>query len=318
MGVLLITEDEVRDLLTMDDAIAAVEAGLRELGLNEAENVPRARCRTDHAMLHVMSASAKSLGTLGFKAYATSKAGATFLVGLFDGKSGTLTALIQGDHLGRLRTGAASGVATKYLARPDASAVGIIGTGKQARTQLLAVSRVRHLKSVRAFSRTPASRMAFADTMSAEIGVGVEPVDTARAAVEGAEIIVTATDSRQPVLSGEWLTAGVHVNAVGSNFLGKAEIDRAAVRHADVIVVDSKEQAELEAGDLAQAVDDGSLQWANVAELGAVVVGQSAGRREVSDITLFKSVGLAIEDVAAAARVVELARQRGVGRTIDF
>lgn len=318
MGVLLITEDEVRDLLTMDAVIEAVESGFRKLAHGEDVNVPRSRCRTDRGMLHVMSASARSLGALGFKAYATSKAGATFLVGLFDDKSAALTALIQGDYLGRLRTGAASGVATKYLARPDAATLGVIGSGKQARTQLLAVARVRALTAVRAYSRSPANRNSFADEMSAAIGLAVEPVESARAAAEGADLVVTATGSRDPVLNGEWLAAGTHVNVVGSNFLGKAEIDRETVRRADAIVVDHKEQAKLEAGDLVPAVEDGLVSWDNVAELGAVIVGQSPGRQGAHDTTLFKSVGLAIEDVAAAALVVDLARQRGVGREIDF
>ncbi len=318
MSVLLITEADVCGLLTMDDTIAAVEEGLRKLALDEADNVPRSRCRTDCAMLHVMSASAKSLGALGFKAYATSKTGATFIVGLFDGRTGALTALIQGDHLGRMRTGAASGVATKYFARADARVLGVLGTGRQARTQLIAMSRVRPLTGIRAFSRTPERCRAFAEEMSAVTGIAVEPTASAREAVDGADIVVTATDSRDPVLSGEWLTNGVHINAVGSNFLGKAEIDGTTIVRANAIVVDNKEQAKLEAGDLAPAVNNGSLRWNEVSELGAVIVGRSPGRQDVRDITLFKSVGLAIEDVAAAVRVVELARQRGIGREIDF
>ncbi|MFO0807035.1 MAG: ornithine cyclodeaminase family protein [Gemmataceae bacterium] len=318
MAILLITEDEVRELLTMGDAIVAVEAGLRKLALDEGENVPRTRCRTDHAMLHVMSASAKSLGSLGFKAYSTTKRGAKFLVGLYDGKTGDLLALIQADHLGRIRTGAATGVATKYLARPEATTLGIYGTGKQARTQLLAIACVQTLSSVRVYSPTPENRSRFAKEMSAEAGVSVEPVDSPQLAAEGMDIVVTATDSREPVLKGEWLTAGVHVNAIGSNFLGKREIDGEAIRRSDAIVVDSRDQAKLEAGDLLPAIEDGSLQWSNTLELSAVLVGRVQARQKPRDITLFKSVGLAIEDVAVAARVVALAQQRKVGREIDF
>src|SRR5438270_8869686 len=158
MPVLLLTEDDVRRLLTMDDALVAVETGLRRLALDEAENVPRSRCRTDHVMLHVLSAAAKGVGYLGYKAYTTSKSGARFHVALFDGRTGELLSLMEADYLGQVRTGAASGVATKYLARPDASTVGIFGTGKQAKTQIEAVCAVRPVKRVHVYSRSKENR----------------------------------------------------------------------------------------------------------------------------------------------------------------
>src|SRR5262245_45193428 len=136
MSVLYLTEDDVRRLLTMDLALEAVEAAFRKLSLDEAENVPRQRCQTDHVMLHVRPAAAKTLGAVGLKAYTTGKFPAQFHVTLFDPRTGVLTALLQADYLGQVRTGAASGVATKKLARKDAATVGLYGTGKQARTQL--------------------------------------------------------------------------------------------------------------------------------------------------------------------------------------
>jgi ornithine cyclodeaminase/alanine dehydrogenase-like protein (mu-crystallin family) len=316
--VLLLTEDDVRRLLTMDVAIEAVEAGLRRLALDEAENVPRSRCRTDHVMLHVMSAAAKGVGYLGYKAYTTSKAGARFHVGLFDGRTGEPLALMQANYLGQVRTGAASGVATRHLANPQASAVGVYGAGKQARTQLQAVYAVRPVKRVSVFSRSPDRRRQFADEMSRGCGVEVVPVDRPEQAAVGQEIVITATSATEPVLRGEWLADGTHLNVVGSNFLGKAEIDVAAVRRADRIVVDSKEQAKLEAGDLVPAIEAGVVHWKDVIELGAVIVGQATGRGRPTDVTLFKSVGLAIEDVVTAARVYEAAREQGVGREIGF
>src|SRR6516225_182408 len=145
MAFLLLTEDDVRQVLTMEMALEAVEAGLRKMALDEAQNIPRHRCQTDHAMLHVLAASAKTLGVMGYKAYATSKKGAQFQLALFDGKSGVLLSLMQADYLGQVRTGAASGVATQYMARPEASEVGLFGTGKQARTQLVGVCKVRKI-----------------------------------------------------------------------------------------------------------------------------------------------------------------------------
>src|SRR5262245_58181705 len=166
MGVLLLTEDDVRQLLTMDDALDAVEQGLRKMALDEAFNVPRSRVQTDHSMLHVMSASAKSLGVMGYKAYTTSRKGNFFLVGLHDGKTGALLALIQADYLGQVRTGAASGVATKYMARPDATTLGVFGSGKQARTQVEAVCKVRPIGRVHVYSPSEERRRRFAEEMS--------------------------------------------------------------------------------------------------------------------------------------------------------
>jgi ornithine cyclodeaminase/alanine dehydrogenase-like protein (mu-crystallin family) len=318
MPVLLLNEDDVRRLLTMDVTLAAVEAGLRKLALDEAENVPRSRCRSDHVMLHIMSAAAKGAGYIGYKVYTASKTGARFHVGLYDGRTGELLALIQADYLGQMRTGAASGVATKVLAKPQAALVGIYGAGKQARTQLLAVCAVRPVKHVAVYSRSEANRQRFAEEMSRECGVEVVPVDRPELAARGREIIITATSAVEPVLRGEWIEDGAHLNVVGSNFLSKAEIDVAAVRRATRVVVDSKEQCKLEAGDLVPAAEAGALQWSSVVELGAVLVGKTPGRGGPTDVTLFKSVGLAIEDVVTAARVYEAAKTQGVGRTIDW
>src|ERR1700680_4760500 len=152
MPVLLLNEEEVRDLLTLDMALEAVEAVLRKQALEEATNIPRTRCQTDHAMLHVMSASAKTLGVMGYKAYSSSRKVTSFQLGLFDGKTGALLSLMQADYLGQVRTGAASGVATQYMARPEASEVGVFGSGKQARTQLQAVCKVRKIEHVQVYS----------------------------------------------------------------------------------------------------------------------------------------------------------------------
>jgi alanine dehydrogenase len=318
MSILMLNEQEVRSLLTMDMALEAVEEGLRKMALDEAQNVPRARCQTDHTMLHVLSAAAKTFGVLGYKAYSTSRQGANFHVGLFDGKTGALTALVQADYLGQVRTGAASGIATKYLARPDADTVGLYGAGKQARTQLLAVCKVRAIKHIRVYSRNDEDRRAFCAEMTPLCGCPVEPASRPEDAARAKDIVITATSSREPVLHGDWLSDGTHLNVVGSNFLGKAEIDLAAVRRASCIVIDSKEQGKIEAGDLHQALDSGVLHWSNVRELGAVIIGRQSGRQHPHDITLFKSLGLGIEDVATAARVVAKAKEQNVGRWVEW
>jgi ornithine cyclodeaminase/alanine dehydrogenase-like protein (mu-crystallin family) len=318
MPVLLLTEDDVRQLLTMDMALEAVADGLRRLALDEAQNVPRARSQSDHAMLHVMSASAKTLGIMGYKAYTTSRKGTHFHVGLYDGKTGALMALLQADYLGQMRTGAASGVATQYMARPDASEVGLFGSGKQARTQLQAICLVRKIRRVQVYSPNAERRSRFAHEMRAVCQTEVEPVPRPEMAAEDKDIIITATSSREPVLNGHWIAEGTHLNAVGSNFLAKAELDAVAVRRCDSIVVDSKDQARLEAGDFVQALEEGSIHWADIHELGHVIVGRYTGRAHPQDVTLFKSLGIAIEDIAVAARIYAMAQASSVGRLIDW
>jgi ornithine cyclodeaminase/alanine dehydrogenase-like protein (mu-crystallin family) len=318
MPVLYLTEDDVRQLLTMDVALPAVEAAFRKLALDEAENVPRQRCQTDQVMLHVLPASAKTLGALGYKAYTTSRAGAKFHVTLFDPKVGGMTALLQADYLGQMRTGAASGVATKKLARPDATTVGLYGTGKQARTQLLAVCKVRPITRVHVYSRDESRRTQFAEQMSRECNTEVVPVAAPEEATQGRDIVITATTSREPVLHGDWLAEGAHVNLIGSNFLAKTEADVEVFRRAAVVTVDSKEQAKLEAGDFVAALREGVLHWANIHELSQVLIGRYPGRQSPRDITVFKSLGLGVEDIAVAAKLVELARQQGVGRDLEI
>jgi ornithine cyclodeaminase/alanine dehydrogenase-like protein (mu-crystallin family) len=318
MAFLLLNEQEVRELLTMDMALEAVEAGLRKIGLDEAQNIPRSRCQTDHCVLHVMSAAAKTLGVMGYKAYATSKKGANFHVGLFDGKTGDLMAILQADYLGQMRTGAASGIATKHLARPESSTVGLYGTGKQARTQLLAMCKVRPIKHISVFSRSEDSRHKFCAEMTPLCQVPVEPVARPEDAARNKDIVITATSSREPVLLGDWLSDGTHLNIIGSNYLTKSEIDFAVVRRARTVFVDSKDQAHFEAGDFRQARDEGVLNWGEVRELGALVAGRAPGRQSASDITLFKSLGLAIEDIATAVRVVARAKELKIGRWIEW
>jgi ornithine cyclodeaminase/alanine dehydrogenase-like protein (mu-crystallin family) len=316
--MLLLSEDEVRQILSMELALEAVEAGLRSMALDETENVPRARVQTDHAMLHTMSAAAKRLGYLGYKAYTTGRQGTHFHVALYEGKTGELLALIQADYLGQMRTGAASGVATAYLARPEASEVGVFGSGKQARTQLLAVSKIRQLTHVAVYSPDETHRRRFADEMSALCQVEVEPVERPEMAAEDKDIVITATTSRVPVLYGDWLSEGTHLNVIGSNFLRKTEVDLVAVRRCASVVVDSKDQARLEAGDLVQALEEGSLRWSSIHELSQVIAGRSTGRALPEDITMFKSVGIALEDVAVAGRVYEQARATGLGQEISW
>lgn len=313
MPVLYLTEADVRRVLTMDVALPAVEASFRKLALDEATTPPRQRCQTDAVMLHVLPAAAKTLGAIGLKAYTTGKFDAQFYVYLFDPKVGGLTAIIQADYLGQIRTGAATGVATKKLARADAKTVGIIGTGGQARTQLMAVCKVRKIESIAAFSRDEAKRTAFATEMTATLGVPVTAVASAEEAARGKDIVITATTSREPVLKGEWVTPGMHLTLMGSNMRARVEADVDVFRKATLVVIDSKEQGRMEAGDLVAPIDQGVLHWGDVLEFAPLSVGRYPGRESPQDVTVFKSLGLGIQDIAVGVKVVELARAAGLG-----
>jgi ornithine cyclodeaminase/alanine dehydrogenase-like protein (mu-crystallin family) len=259
-----------------------------------------------------MSATLPSSGLMGFKAYTHSPKGAHFWVALFDAADGHPRAVMEADWLGRMRTGAASGLATKYLARRDASIFTIIGAGSQALTQVLAVAAVRKLREIRVFSRDAGHREAFADQVSATLDVPVRAMASLRDAVDGAEILTTITPAAQPIFPGEWLQAGQHLNVCGSNYPDRREVDGRTIARADLLVADDVDAARLEAGDLILAEREGQMSWGRVRSLREVVAG-TTGQRQPSDVSVFKSVGLAIEDVAAGSLVLQLAESRGVG-----
>src|SRR5438874_4920779 len=225
---------------------------------------------------------------------------------------------MQADCVGQMRTGAASGVATEYMARPDASEVGLFGSGKQARTQLQAICKVRKIRRVQVYSPNEERRRHFAAEMCELCQTDVEPVPRPEMAAEDKDVIITATTSREPVLNGHWIAEATHLSVIGSNFLGKAEVDAVTVRGCESIIVDSKDQARLEAGDFVQALEDGSIHWADVHELGQVIVGRFTGRAHPQDVTMFKSLGIALEDIAVAARVYAKAIEAGAGRTVEW
>ena len=316
---LLLTEADVRSLLTMPIAIEVVEESLRQQGRGELILHPRRRVKLpDNALLNYMAAADPVHGYIGVKLYTAARGTVRFVVPLFRSATGEMAALIEADTLGQIRTGAASGVATKYLANANARTVCIIGTGYQARTQLEAVVAVRRIERIRAFGRNAERRAAFCREMSKRIGLPVEPVNSSEEAVRGADIVITATSATQVVLEGTWLAPGMHINAMGANWPQKRELDSAAVSRADRIVVDFIEQSKMEAGDLIQAFGADASRWDGVLELGEIVTGKTPGRTSADQITLFKSNGIATWDLAAAVRVYELAVARGMGQPIPL
>ncbi|HEY6290051.1 MAG TPA: ornithine cyclodeaminase family protein [Terriglobia bacterium] len=316
--MMFLTEEDVQELFPMEVAIERVQASFLAQHRRSAINRSRQRIFLPAVSLHYMAAGLADEKLVGMKIYTVSRAALRFLVLLYDGVSGELLALLEADHLGRIRTGAASGVATRYLARKDASRVGVIGTGRQARTQLEAVAQVRKLEAARAFSRDAVRRQAFAGEMTARLGFPVEPADTAESAARFGDVVITATNSREPVLKGEWLGPGTHVNAIGANTLDRRELDDQALARSTIIAVDTIEQAREEAGDLVQGLSSIRGGWGGVLELHEIVAGARPGRTADDELTIFKSSGIAIWDVMAAGYVYRQALEQGKGRKITI
>lgn len=313
---LILRENDVQDLIDMDAVIAAVEDAMRELGEGDAQNVPRRRSFAPGGLLNVLFASYPGGRCTGLKAYTVSDGHVRFLVAMF-GLDGALEALVESDFMGAYRTGAATAVAARALGAPAAATVAIIGTGWQASTQALALSRVLEIKELRVFSRSPEKRAVFAAEQEESLGVPTVDAPTAESAVRGADVVVTVTTSHEPVFEAEWVAPHALVAAIGSNYPNRVEVPVELVERAQTVVVDQLEDAELESGDLIHAVAAGKFTWAEAVELGAVV----AGRWERPDrpgITLFESHGLALWDLAAASTVVARARERGGYEEIEF
>lgn len=316
---LLLTEEDVRVLLDMPTALEAVEESFRLQASGAAWCHPRRRFEMpERVYLNYMAAADRHGGFMGAKLYTAARGGARFLLVLYRASTGELAALIEADFLGQMRTGAATGIATKYMSREDARVAGILGTGLQARTQLEAIAQVRRLEEVRAYGRDPTRRADFCREMSLRLGLRVTPTDSAEEAIRGTHVVITATKSLKPVLFGAWLAPGTHVNAMGANMAEKQELDGEAVARADILAVDSIEQARLESGDLIHAFGDDASRWQRVCELSQIVSGKLPGRGSAQDITLFKSNGIAIWDIAVAARVLQRAEKEDVGRKIPF
>src|SRR5215470_285543 len=315
---LFLTEQDVTKLLTMEETIAAVEAVFKAQASGAATNEPRRRLRASGAVLQVMGGAVANFGEfsglLGLKSYVVTRNKARFYVNLYDAESGELLALIEADKLGQMRTGAATGVATKHLARADAKTVGVFGTGWQAQSQLEAVCAARDVESVKVYSRSPENRARFCQEMSARLGgVDIAPVEKPEDAADTG-VIITITTSREPVLEGAWLKPGAHINAAGGNSILRREFDDETIRRSSFIAVDSIDQAKIEAGELITAVEKGLLTWERARELRYVVSGETRGRTGDDQITLFKSLGVAIEDVATAAVLFRKAKEQNVGK----
>jgi len=308
-----LTEDDVKQLLTMDTALEWTGRALHDRALGRAIDIPRVRTHIPQGIQHVLQAAAPELGWIGFKYYYTRPTGKTFYVHLIDVESGRLAAIIEAVWMSMVRTGAASGVATRHLANEDASVVGQIGAGFQGIGQLEAVCAVRKVSRARVYSRNREKLEAFCRRMSDKLGIPVEPAESAQAAVRGSHIVNVITKSATPVLEGAWLEPGQHINAAGSNALNRAELDVAAVERCSLVTVDSRGTARAECGDLYPLVQRGRLDWDRLTEIGDVMAGKAPGRTGRGDITLYESHGMGVQDLYVGAKMLELARARNIG-----
>ena len=317
---LFLSEADVVQLLPMTECIQALEEAFSHAGAGMTENKPRSRIRMPKGFFHFMAAADAQHRVFGYKAYPSfsGAGGSKMLVMLYDFESGELLACLEAGRLGQIRTGAATGLATRYMARDGAATVGVIGTGFQARTQLEAVCSVRQVTQARVYSRRADRRDQFAQQMSQQLEVDVVPVDSAQACAAGAEVVITITGSRDPVLEGAWLASGAHVNAAGGNHWMRREVDEETVERADIIVVDDLDQAKIECGDLIWPEARGSFRWDQAHELQSVMAGRVQGRPSEEAITLFESMGVALEDIAAAQLVYRKALDQGVGQELPF
>ena len=317
---LFLTEREVADLLPMGECIDVLEQAFAHAGAGQTDNKPRSRIRMPNGFFHFMAAADAQHQVFGYKAYPSfpGPGGSKFVVMLYDFESGQLLACLEAGRLGQIRTGAASGLATRYMAREDAGTVAVFGSGFQARTQLEAVCAARDIRQARVYSRRQERREDFARQMSERLKLEINAVDSPQACVEGADVVITITSARDPVFEGSQLAPGAHVNAAGGNHWQRREVDEATVTRADVIVVDDLDQAKVECGDLMWLEARGSFRWDMAHELQDVVAGRVNGRPSADSITLFESMGVALEDIAAAQLVYNKAKERGMGQELPF
>jgi alanine dehydrogenase len=307
---LYLTEAEVESLLTPADALEAVESCFQRLAAGAVENRPRERLRLDGGVFAVMSAVDRELELAGLKSYAWLPEGTPFVVVLFDTARAELAGVIEADKLGQLRTGAASGVAAKHLAREDAASLGVIGCGWQARSQVACIREaVPTIDRVVAYCRTPERLHEFCREIGAEAG------ESHRDAA-ACDVVVTVTTAKDPVLRGEWLRPGALVCAVGANEPRARELDNVVLERAAFVCCDSREQSRRESGDLIEPVQAGVLDWLEVHELQEVVAGELEGRQSADDVVLFKSNGIAAWDLAIGSVALERAQAHGVGTQI--
>ena len=315
---LFLKDEDVAQCVTMDAMLEAIESMQRQYGDGQAHNMTRRKIIADSGMLSVMGGGLFHQGLLGVKTYTVVKGSYSFQVSLYDANTGELLLYTQANRLGQLRTGATTGVAVKHLANPEDATVGIIGTGGQAPTQLEALSKVRGIKKIKAYSRTQERREEFARRMTDTMGVEVSAVNNNEDAVRDCDIVLCIAATMDPVVEAAWLKDGSTLIGAGPTTWRAREVDEAVITRAGKLIVDSTEQAEIEAGDLCSAVDKGIIQWSKVHELRHVVSGAVTGRDSKDQVVYAKIMGTGVADVAAAKLAYDSAKAAGLGTEMDW
>ncbi len=315
---LFLKDEDVAQCVTMAAMLEAIESMQRQYGDGQAHNMTRRKIIADSGMLSVMGGGLFHQGLLGVKTYTVVKGAYSFQVSLYDANTGELLLYTQANRLGQLRTGATTGVAVKHLANPGDATVGIIGTGGQAPTQLEALSKVRGIKKIKAYSRTQERREEFACRMTDTMGVEVSAVASNEDAVRDCDIVLCIAATMDPVVEGAWLKDGSTLIGAGPTTWRAREVDEAVITRAGKLIVDSTEQAAIEAGDLCSAVDKGIIQWSKVHELRHIVSGAVTGRDSKDQLVYAKIMGTGVADVAAAKLAYDSAKAAGLGTEVDW
>jgi alanine dehydrogenase len=319
MKMRYITEADVTATYDVKTSLDVLDAAARAWAAGEAMSMPRQRPRVGKTTMQVLPAAYAD--RIGHKTYITGLtkiSGVRFFVTLFDAETGALLAMIESDMLGQIRTGAACGLATRAMARPESRFGVVIGSGRQAGTQLEAMCLARPLERVKVVGRDAARGAAFIAKMQPKVKARLEFTTDGAAAVRDADVVTTITTAAEPVLLGAWLKAGTHVNAAGSNHANRREIDAELVRRSSIIAVEDAAQAKVESGDLLFAEREGTFEWPRAVRFADIIAGTIPGRTSPEQITLFESLGVGLWDVASAKHIYARCLETGRGRDVEL
>lgn len=320
MAAIYINENLASSLINMDDALVLTEESFKTFAEGTSFNMNRQRMRVRKGALHMLPAAIPYKNVIGFKAYTSFRSGVIFKTHLYDGETGAPLAIVDSNEIGRLRTGAASGIASKYFAKKNAETVFIFGAGFQAEAQLDAVCAcIKSIKKIFVSTRTKESAIEFSKDMSKKLGIDVRPSENMAEDLAKSHIIITITTSAKPLFDHAALSAnGVHINAAGSNALIRAEIPEKTVEAAKYLIVDCKDVAAVECGDMLPSLEKGRIHWNEIIELGDVVAGFRKGRQSEDGISLFESQGMGLLDVACAEFIYRKALEKKSGEPLPF
>ena len=319
MGAIYIDEATASKILNMDNALNLVEESFTTYAQGKSFNMTRQRMRIRKGALHMLPGAVPYKNVIGFKAYTSFRAGLIFKVHLYDAENGNPLAIVDANEIGRLRTGAATGIATKYMAKKESNTAFIFGGGFQAEAQLEAVYKTSNIKKAFVTTRKIENAQAFADKMSKSLGIEIIPTQNIENDLPQADIIITITTAVKPLFAHTMLNPnGVHINGAGSNALIRAEVPEKTIEAAEVLAVDSKDVAAIECGDILPSLEKGRLHWNEIIELGEITAGFRKGRITENGITIFQSQGMGLQDIMCAEFIYRKAVAENLGKELPF